>query len=172
MCLPPTFHAVAQSQAIDGSATEPSLGRGVIDLEAAREEVVAEVFNAPKRRVDNEVSRLADSAALLKMHVTIIGDLLAQYRRSKLTTYAGLVAGWLGGICLPASMFLLSLPLDIAGTAAACTFVGLSFATFVQNRNLSQLAEKLCSQEEVEKTFRFWHLNYISAVTSSIYHLP
>ena len=155
MCLPPNFHAVAQSQTVDGSAIEPSLGRGVIDLEAAREEVVAEVFNAPKRRVDNEVTRLADSAALLKMHVTVIGDLLAQYRRSKLTTYAGLAAGWLGGISLPMSMFLGSLPLDIAGTTAACTFAGLSVVTFVQNRSLNQLAEKLCSQEEVQKTFRY-----------------
>lgn len=32
----------------------------------------AEVFNAPKRRLDNEVNRLADSAAQLHMHCQIM----------------------------------------------------------------------------------------------------
>jgi hypothetical protein len=40
----------------------------------------AEVFNAPKRRVDNEISRLSDSVAMLHMHCQIIGALQKQYR--------------------------------------------------------------------------------------------
>jgi hypothetical protein len=44
MCLPPSFHAVASSSSsLNNSENESSysLGQGVMDLEAAREEVVA-----------------------------------------------------------------------------------------------------------------------------------
>ena len=158
MCLPPNFHAVPQdnNNANVNINTEPSLslGRGVIDLEAAREEVVAEVFNAPKRRVDNEVSRLADSAALLKMHVSIINDVLSQYKRFRLWNYAMLTAGWVGGVSLPAGMIALGLPFDIAGTTAVCCVLGLSFSTFLQNRTINQLSYKLSSADEVELVFK------------------
>ena len=50
MCLPPSFHAVSPSQTSystetvkGGDVHSDSLGLGIIDLEAAREEVVAEV---------------------------------------------------------------------------------------------------------------------------------
>jgi len=49
MCLPPSFHPVSSGdQSLDHDGQ--SLGKGIIDLEATREEVVREVCNAPKRR--------------------------------------------------------------------------------------------------------------------------
>ena len=46
-------------------------GKGIMDLERTREEVVAEVLKAPKRRIDNAITRLGDATALLQMHCKV-----------------------------------------------------------------------------------------------------
>lgn len=67
MCLPASY----QSHVGDNPAAENSLGKGLMDLERTREEVVGEVMKAPKRRIDNAITRLGDSSALLQMHAKV-----------------------------------------------------------------------------------------------------
>jgi len=62
----------------------PSNGRsffdqGILDLEEGRAEVVREAFNAPKRRVDNEISRLFESVTALNMHLHIVDEIVRLY---------------------------------------------------------------------------------------------
>ena len=40
-------------------------------LKATREDVKAEVMKAPKRRIDNVITRLTDSVHLLQVHTTV-----------------------------------------------------------------------------------------------------
>lgn len=47
-----------------------------LDLENTREDVVKEVINAPKRRLDNEISRVADATALLHLHISVLNEVL------------------------------------------------------------------------------------------------
>ena len=106
----------ALTMAGNGSGADSSQGRflaqGLLDLEAARAQVEKEVFNAPKRRVDNEISRLADSVQSLLMHARIVDDVSSRYQeavfqhRMRLT---GCVVGFsalaflAGGLMLPSS---------------------------------------------------------------------
>lgn len=49
-------------------------------LDAARGEVEAEVFRAPARRVDNEISRLSDSVQALTMHCRVLHVATSEYK--------------------------------------------------------------------------------------------
>jgi hypothetical protein len=75
MCLPST-ETKAINTSISHVEDAPSFSQGLADLEATRKEVVREVMNAPKRRLDNEISRLADAAALLHLHASVMSDVL------------------------------------------------------------------------------------------------
>ena len=83
-----------------------SLGQGLADLEEAREEVVAEVLNAPKRRVDNEVSRLSDSVYVLQMHCKVIEDITKKYESSLFRTRMSIFACTATTILLPSSLLV------------------------------------------------------------------
>ena len=104
MCLPTNFQAKASG---DQSEEGRSLGQGLMDLEAAREEVVAEVLNAPKRRVDNEVSRLSDAVSVLQMHCQIIDDVSKRYRGSRLRARLMVATSAITSIAVPATMITL-----------------------------------------------------------------
>ena len=80
------------------------MGQGLADLEEAREEVVAEVLNAPKRRVDNEVSRLSDSVCVLQMHCKIIEDIVKTYRSSLFRARLSLTAAAIFTVILPSAV--------------------------------------------------------------------
>ena len=65
---------------IDDAATSAAKG-GLSDLYATKDEVVAEVMKAPKRRVDNVITHLYDSVCVLRMHTRICQDLRKRYNR-------------------------------------------------------------------------------------------
>eukprot|EP01034_Spumella_vulgaris_P022021 gene22021-28115_t len=66
--------------------------QGRVDLDEAREEVLKEVFNAPRRRVDNEISRLSDNLNALLMHCNLVERATTAYH-SQLWRGRLLVAG-------------------------------------------------------------------------------
>jgi len=75
MCLPSSSLLGGGSNNTMSSADD-SVGFSRTDLENTREDVVKEVINAPKRRLDNEISRVADSASLLHLHISVLNDVL------------------------------------------------------------------------------------------------
>ena len=88
------------------------------------------LLNAPKRRLDNEISRVADAAALLHLHTTIMCEVLEMYGKEIFTTRAmiagvgtlSLVASGSSLVACFASDFATSLagglPISLSGTAA------------------------------------------------------
>jgi hypothetical protein len=83
-----------------------SLGQGLADLEEAREEVVAQVLNAPKRRVDNEVSRLSDSVCVLQMHCKIIEDIGLKYQSALFRYRLSVSSTFFASVVVPSSTLL------------------------------------------------------------------
>lgn len=83
-----------------------SLGQGLADLEEAREEVVAQVLNAPKRRVDNEVSRLSDSVCVLQMHCKIIEDIGLKYQSALFRYRISVSSAFFASVVVPSSALL------------------------------------------------------------------
>lgn len=151
MCLPKSFQIPAGDNTDEGQA---SLGKGLADLEETREEVVQEVLNAPKRRVDNEITRLTDSIALLQMHVTIVDDLVKQY---KATTFrAKALLGVLGSLTISGTMAALYLNLPLEASAALAVFGTSSTFGYYWWSNTHQLdqANKLIKEDSIISTYK------------------
>ena len=152
MCLPPTFHARGSG----GQSSEEgrTLGQGLIDLEATREEVVGEVLNAPKRRVDNEISRLSDSISILQMHCLLVEDLHKEYSKRLWRNRATVSATALTS----AGAVLGELSLSLPPQAAAGTVLGGALASaalyYFQAQSLEELLNALVGAERIEATFR------------------
>jgi hypothetical protein len=62
-----------------GSTRASFFEQGFLDLEEARTEVIREAFNAPKRRVDNEISRLFEDVVALEMHCKVVQEIVSRY---------------------------------------------------------------------------------------------
>jgi len=163
MCLPPSFHPRGGSgsgsesgESAGGSPGSLSLGSssGLVDLEATREEVVSEVLNAPKRRVDNEISRLADAVSVLQMHCLVVDDLCKAYSRqlwrSRLAAGAVLTVT-LGGV---GGALSLSLPLQAVAGCGAAGVLCSAVLYFIGTKQLEELGRELVGSERVEATFR------------------
>lgn len=69
------------TSAITNSNPPPAVKGGLADLHATRDDVVAEVMKAPKRRVDNVITHLYDSICVLRMHTKVCEDLRKRYNR-------------------------------------------------------------------------------------------
>ena len=92
MCLPvedakkqPTIVALSDEDdnetSAESAATAAAVTGGISDLYSTKDEVVAEVMKAPKRRVDNVITHLYDSVCILRMHTRVCQDLRDRYNR-------------------------------------------------------------------------------------------
>lgn len=151
MCLPKSFQVNQGDNAEDG---ESSLGRGLGDLEETREEVVQEILNAPKRRVDNEITRLTDAVSLLHMHLAIVDDLVKQYRAA--TLRARLTIGGVGFTTLTAAVgsVLLSMPIEVGAAIGATGLAGTGALYWWQSKFLIDKAAQLIKDESMISTFK------------------
>jgi hypothetical protein len=166
MCLPSTFFPVesqdkgggglGQQGGMQGEEEEEeeSLGRALNDLAKSREEVCREVRNAPKRRVDNEISRLSDNVALLQMHFNIVRDLAATYNKKKWSYRAwglGIVSatGALGG-----GGFYLDAPVTVLGGVGATGAAMTGLFLWWQSNSLTDMSNQLTRPESFETSFR------------------
>jgi hypothetical protein len=112
-----------------------------------------EVFNAPKRRVDNEVSRLADATNLLEMHCKIISETQRQYRRHLLQQFVLISTQGILSVGIPAGFITLGISLDLS---AAVGVLGLSTtaATFwYQQFSREAFISSLASESRLEEIY-------------------
>lgn len=151
MCLPKSFQVPNGDHADDG---ESSLGRGLGDLEETREEVVQEILNAPKRRVDNEITRLTDAVSLLHMHLTVVDDLVKQYRAA--TLRARLTTGGVGFTAFTAAVgsVLLSMPIEVGAAIGATGFAGTGALFWWHSKFLIDKAAQLIKDDSMISTFK------------------
>lgn len=166
MCLPPSYQSRGTA---DPSAERDSLGQGLIDLEATREDVVQEVLNAPKRRVDNEITRLADSIALLQIHCEVVDEAVKQYRTKLLQSRLAIAASSLvTAESASASVYLSTTSLftaEIASVGVVATFA----IYWYQRRVLEDTAKALVQSSSFEQSFR--HLYSRQLVVKDEYFL-
>ncbi len=149
MCLPKNFQIPTGE-----NAEQTPLGKGLADLEETREEVVQQVLNAPKRRIDNEISRLTDAVSLLHMHLTVMEDLVKQYRAA--TMRSKLIFAGVGSTSVLATMgaLLTGLPMEVTAAAGGVGAIGTAAAYWWQNNIVVNKASELVKDEAMIKTFK------------------
>jgi hypothetical protein len=159
MCLPTALQTRSSG---DQSEEGRSLGQGLIDLEATREEVVLEVLNAPKRRVDNEISRLSDSVAILQMHCKVVEDLSSKYNRMVLKNRLRLGATSSIAIALPSLCFYFSLPIETIVVSSALGLLGNAGLLYWQSNMAVDYVKELITESSLESVFKRLYSRKIS----------
>lgn len=160
MCLPRTYHIQPgqSNDGYDGNDDHTTMGKGLQDLEETREEVAKEVFAAPKRRIDNEITRLTDSISLLHMHLTIVNELVKQYKQATLNTklftaFSGLTtASGVGILTYLQGDYNLALEF-IAGFGGIGSLITMGLY-YYQSRLLIGKATELMKVDSITGTFR------------------
>jgi GTPase SAR1 family protein len=158
MCLPQSYqshqNATSMGQQLDGSNVEGSVAQGLADLEATREEVVQEVLNAPKRRVDNEISRLTDAVSLLQMHLSVVDELSKQFKKAQLRARLTVGATAVVGTGLSAGFLAMSLPIELTAAMAALSAGGSMGLYYWQNQGLSRQSRELTSEAALNAAYQ------------------
>jgi len=142
------------------------------DLHQTRDDVVAEVMKAPKRRIDNAITNLHDSVNLLHMYARIVEEARSQYAKlswqNKLQEAAGLTAGMsLSGIGL-----YMNLPLQFTGGVMSATVLGVGGIVWFNQSKLQQAEKTLLTSDELSAIFQRTHSREISEAdefTSSLW---
>lgn len=160
MCLPVQYqkrgdHLSLNQPAGAGSNDEEasSLGQGLMDLERSRDEVVGEVRKAPKRRIDNVITRLADSVHLVQMHARVLEALRSDYARELWTYRAGAAGLATAGAGLVAGGAYLGLALQPLLAFAALYTAGSGGFLFYNNKILGEHEAAMASPEGLRRVF-------------------
>ncbi|CAM9152730.1 unnamed protein product [Pylaiella littoralis] len=154
MCLPVKDRNGNVGTASDtGEEAELSLSSGLQDLEATRNDVRAEVMKAPKRRIDNVITRLTDSVHLLQVHTAILDALQRDFMRAKVfrhgATISVLAAG--GGLC--GGGVYLGIPVEMAVGAGAMTLLSAGGLQMFNSKALKDAEADMISVEGLNKYF-------------------
>jgi hypothetical protein len=129
------------------------LREAMADLEAARAEIVGEVRRAPLRRVDNLITRLDDSARLLRLHAVLLGAIRKDYVREATKAWGAVAAGS-GSLAALAAGLLFSgsletgIPLLLAAAGAG------GGGAWYAGKHLAARAAHFTDGPGVEATFR------------------
>jgi len=132
------------------------------DLEAARSDVISEVKKAPLRRNQNMITRVYDSARLLRMHLVVQDAVRTEYKKSQrmlwLTSGGILTLGnCAAGACIPAG-----LPPHIALGASFATVLAGAANHYTRRKMLSEQQEDLCTDDGLSHIFRKSHLRELA----------
>ena len=108
------------------------------DFDRAREEVLAEVYRAPQRRIDNVVSRLYRYTRRLRMHARVIGQQhVGRARRERYFGLLGVVMLFVTALAVYGAFSLLSESVFLTVVVIlvmAAGALGALFARFVWNK--------------------------------------
>jgi hypothetical protein len=137
MCLPVAGRGDGDQGSSGSGVDAPTIQaldqRALADLHQTRDDVIAEVFKAPKRRIDNVVTHLHDSVHLLLMHAVVAEDVRSLYSKRL----------WENRIQEASSLAL--------GTALA------GLGAWFNSAKLKDAEEQLLSAEELGASFQRTH---------------
>jgi hypothetical protein len=143
MCLP-----------IADEANSEAPPAALADLHQTRNDVVAEVMKAPKRRVDNVITHLYDSVHQLKLHANVSNHVRQQFRK-KLWENRVQEAGTLFmGASLTSITLYTQLPMQFTGGIVAATVLGVGGLSWYNSLQLQAAERNLVSPEELSASFQ------------------
>lgn len=159
MCLPVADEDSATS---DISTTEALDSRALADLHQTRDDVLAEVMKAPKRRVDNVITNLHDSVHLLLMHAVVAEDVRKRYSKRLWENRVQEASSAVLGTALAGLGMHFGVPPQFTGGVAAATVLGVGGMHWFNSSKLKDVEEQLLSVEELSASFQRTHPQEVS----------
>ena len=131
------------------------------DLAANKDDVVEQVMQAPKRRIDNVITNLYDSTATLTLYSTVWNDIVNRYNkewrncRLREAGVTSLVSLTLGGINH------LGLEAMLQGGIFGTSIVGIGGLVWYHTTYLNRVQEDLVSLESLSASFQRTHARQV-----------
>mmetsp|Transcript_1238 Transcript_1238/g.1950 ORF Transcript_1238/g.1950 Transcript_1238/m.1950 type:complete len:549 (+) Transcript_1238:60-1706(+) len=161
MCLPNVTKPEGGGES-SPTAAVPSTSSGLADLHQTRDDVVAEVMKAPKRRIDNTITHLNDSVNLLLMHARIVDDVRKRYSQRLWEHRIQEGGSLLTGSALTALSVYTNLPVQFTGGVVAATVLGAGGLRWFNSNKMTQVEEMLTTSEELSASFQRTHPREVS----------
>mmetsp|Transcript_3740 Transcript_3740/g.5719 ORF Transcript_3740/g.5719 Transcript_3740/m.5719 type:complete len:547 (-) Transcript_3740:25-1665(-) len=160
MCLP--VASSADGEAKSATTTEALDQRALADLHQTRDDVLAEVMKAPKRRIDNVITNLHDSVHLLLMHAVVAEDVRSRYSKRQWENRIQECSSLILGVGLSALGIHFDVPLQFTGGVVAATVIGVGGMHWFNSSKLKDVEEQLTSIEELSASFQRTHPQEVS----------
>jgi len=142
--------------------SETAIGEGLADLHHTRDDVVAEVMKAPKRRIDNVITHLNDSVNLLLMHAKVAEDVRGRYSALLWGNRIKELGALTTGVAMTALGTYSQIPLELSGVIVASTIIGVGGLNWFNRMKLSDAEVQLLTSEELSMSFRRTHVQEIT----------
>lgn len=156
--LPPIFTMSLADD--DGSHTTP-LAAGLSDLAANKDDVVEQVMQAPKRRIDNVVTNLYDSTFKLNVYSKIWNDIIQRYRKEwKNCKLREIGSTSLAALTLGGTQYF-GLDAAISGGVLGTSIIGIGGLMWYQQTYLNRVQKDLISLESLSTSFQRTHARQI-----------
>jgi hypothetical protein len=152
----------SSSIGVDGNAAEALDRRALADLHQTRDDVLAEVMKAPKRRVDNVITNLHDSVHLLLMHAVVAEDVRSRYSKRLWENRIQEATSLLLGATLAGMGLYFNIPPQFTGGVVAATVLGVGGIRLYNSSKLKDVEEQLLSSEELGASFQRTHPQEVS----------
>ena len=155
--LPPIFTMSLPNNESEKTTLSSSLS----DLEHTRDDVVEQVMQAPKRRVDNMITNLYDSTSMLMLYSKIWNDVISRYTKEWRSSRL-MEAGWTmaGGMVFGGTHYL-GLDAMIQGGAVGATVLGVGSLFWYHQNYLDRFRDDLTSLESLGVSFQRTHARQI-----------
>ena len=161
MCLPVAGRGDGDQGSSGSGVDAPTIQaldqRALADLHQTRDDVIAEVFKAPKRRIDNVVTHLHDSVHLLLMHAVVAEDVRSRYSKRLWENRIQEASSLALGTALAGLGAYLSAPPQLTGGVVAATVLGVGGMRWFNSAKLKDAEEQLLSAEELGASFQRTH---------------
>lgn len=157
--LPPIF-TMSLTEASDGSNSKP-LASSLSDLAANKDDVVEQVMQAPKRRIDNVVTNLYDSTFILSLYSRVWNDIVHRYRKEwrycKLREI-GMASGT--GVAVGSAQYF-GLDFSFLGGISGASVIAVGGLAWFQKSYMASFQEKLVSLDYLSSSFQRTHQRQI-----------
>ena len=159
MCLPVAKNNDDSSSNTPGdiSTTEALDQRALADLHQTRDDVLAEVMKAPKRRIDNVITNLHDSVHLLLMHAVVAEDVRSRYSKRLWENRVQEASSVVLGMSMAGLGIYFDIPPQFTGGVIAATVLGVGGMRWFNSSKLKDVEEQLLSVEELSASFQRTH---------------
>lgn len=154
--LPPIF-----TMSLPNEQNETTLAASLSDLEHTRDDVVEQVMQAPKRRIDNVITNLYDSTSTMMLYSRIWNDVVVRYNkewRDCRLREAGFTA--LGALSAGAIHYM-ALDATFQGGAVGVTVLGAGGLFWYNQSFLGRLQEDLTTPESLSTSFQRTHARQV-----------
>jgi len=163
MCLPvAATSSDGEAKSATSSTTEALDQRALADLHQTRDDVLAEVMKAPKRRIDNVITNLHDSVHLLLMHAVVAEDVRSRYSKRQWENRIQELSSVVLGAGLAGLGIHFDVPVQFTGGVVAATVIGVGGMHWFNSSKLKDAEEQLLSVEELSASFQRTHPQEVS----------